>query len=68
MSRNKVYYDIFETDTHYEYHCNSEKKLVQNRSSMSRMIIKESPEAGRFLMRCINEAKNLGLIHCPTFN
>jgi len=41
---NTVYYDIFETDTHVEYHVSSVKQEVIDRQSMSRRTTIDNPK------------------------
>ncbi len=36
--RNKIYYDIFETETHLEYHTSASRDEVVKRQSMNRRI------------------------------
>ena len=57
MSRSKLYFDIFETDTHLEYHVAAERDDVLNRQAMSRRTAKDNPRSGVLVVRWLNEAE-----------
>lgn len=57
MSRAKLYYSVFETETHFEYHCSADRELIMKRGSMSRRILKDSPEAATSIMSWLREAE-----------
>lgn len=43
-----LYYDIFETATHVEYHSSSNREEVVNRKSMNRRITSDNPEKEQY--------------------
>ena len=57
-----VYYDIFESKDHYEYHCSSDRESVEARQSLSRRIRKDSPEAGKYLMIYLDQTRGLDMV------
>lgn len=57
-----VYYDIFESSEHYEYHCSHDRESVESRQSLSRRIRKDSPEAGKYLMSYLDQTSRLDMV------
>lgn len=52
-----MYFDIFETRTHYEYHVSAVRSEVENRQSMSRRIKKGASNTGGYVLAWFNEAQ-----------
>ena len=52
-----IYFDIFTTDTHIEYHVSAIKEDVRQRQSMSRRITIDNPEAGQRVVEWLNDAE-----------
>ncbi len=61
-----VYYDIFETETHLEYHCSIVKQEVMDHASMSRRIPKDHPDARDVPSRWVSEIDLMRLVHVKT--
>ena len=61
---NKIFFDITETETHYEYHTNADQQLVQDKAAMSSRIEKTSPEAAKTVVGWFEQAKQLGFVSC----
>lgn len=51
----RLYFDVYETDTHYVYNCSIDKKDILDRNGYSRRIRKNSPEAGRAVLSWFDE-------------
>lgn len=53
---NKIYYDVFKTETHLAYHVSSCKEDVINRKAMSRRTTIDNPNAGALVLNWFNDA------------
>jgi hypothetical protein len=64
---NKVYFNVFETSTHFEYHISAERSLVVAKLSMSKRVPKSSDMVGTIILRWFNEARAHELIRIEAF-
>lgn len=62
MTRNTVYYAIFETKTHLEYHVSANKQEVRDHKSLSRRIPLDSSVKDQLRENWKDEAQLLELV------
>lgn len=65
MPRSKMYYSIFETDTHYEYHVSNDRSDIVHRRSMSRRIVKDASNAAALIIDWLREAEIYDCVNVP---
>lgn len=60
---NTVFYDIFDTETHVEYHCSRIREEVVNRRAMSKRTTLDNPNKDILVQNWHDEADLLSLVH-----
>ena len=54
---NKIYYDIFRTETHLAYHVSADKDEVIKRQAMSRRTTIDNPNSGNLVLEWFDDAQ-----------